>query len=153
MPTSAGCTGEWSDRRTLTRPRFLVMALAVGLSLSCDLYTLCPSAVAELKEAESAPPQVTKKTESGTVEVTGEVRNPGLLQMTSDEQLTLSKAILNAGGLGPWGVGSKVILKRLKNGVTETTIINYESIVRNHAPDPVLVVGDRIFVPKGGPTF
>ena len=87
---------------------------------------------------------------SGLVYLSGEVRVVGPQEIVAGEQLTLTNAILKAGGLGAWGNGGKVKLMRQKNGATETTVVDYLKIIKSGdvKNDPVLQDGDRIFVPK-----
>lgn len=87
---------------------------------------------------------------SGLVYLSGDVRQGGPQEIVTGEALTLSNAILKAGGIGEWGDGHKVKLMRQKNGVTETTVVNYLDIIKkgDEKNDPVLQDGDRIFVPK-----
>ena len=82
--------------------------------------------------------------------LSGEVRIVGPQEIVAGEPLTLTNAILKAGGLGEWGDGKKVKLMRQKSGVTETTKVNYKKIIDKGDinNDPVLQDGDRIFVPK-----
>lgn len=87
---------------------------------------------------------------AGLIYLSGEVRIVGPQEIISGEPLTLTNAILKAGGLGAWGYGKKVKLQRQKNGVTDTTIVDFDDIIKNGDvnKDPVLQDGDRIFVPK-----
>jgi protein involved in polysaccharide export with SLBB domain len=87
---------------------------------------------------------------AGLIYLSGEVRLVGPQEMVAGEPVTLANAILKAGGLGPWGNGEKVKLMRQRNGVTQTTIVNYDKVIKTGdvKSDPVLEDGDRIFVPK-----
>jgi protein involved in polysaccharide export with SLBB domain len=91
----------------------------------------------------------------GNVLVDGEVRRPGIQELEPGHVLTVSEAILKAGGLGAWGNGNKVKLTRLAGTTKQSTVINYSEIItkRDLAHDPVIQDGDRIYVPKGGPQF
>jgi hypothetical protein len=94
-----------------------------------------------------------KQASAGAIVVNGEVRNEGYQDLVAGE--TLTQAISKAGGLGPWGYGNKVKLLRQKNGVTNTTIVDFNSLIKSGdvTSDPVLQDGDRIFVPKRGPSY
>jgi protein involved in polysaccharide export with SLBB domain len=88
---------------------------------------------------------------SGIVYLSGEVRVGGPQEIISGETLTLTNAILKAGGVGEWGNGDKIQLTRQrKDGSVETIISNYNKIIKmgDAKLDPVLQDGDRIFVPK-----
>lgn len=82
---------------------------------------------------------------SGVVNLYGEVRQLGQIELVAGEKLTLSEAIVKAGGFGPWAEDEKVELTR-KSG--ERSIVNVKRIItkglRNE--DPVLQDGDRVFV-------
>jgi protein involved in polysaccharide export with SLBB domain len=86
----------------------------------------------------------------GLVYLSGEVRLIGPQEIVAGETLTLCNAILKAGGVGEWGDGKSVKLMRQKDGTTQTTVVNYISIIKSGdvKKDPVLQDGDRIFVPK-----
>jgi protein involved in polysaccharide export with SLBB domain len=88
---------------------------------------------------------------SGVVYLSGEVRVGGPQEIISGETLTLTSAILKAGGIGEWGNQKKVQLSRQrKDGSLETTVCDFNKIIKSGDPkqDPVLQDGDRIFVPK-----
>jgi len=88
----------------------------------------------------------------GKVYVTGEVKAQGAMELMPDESLTVSKAILRAGGLGDFANKKKVKLIRKKSGGTqsETTYVNLVDILdKGHLDkDPVLQAGDVIVVPE-----
>jgi len=88
---------------------------------------------------------------SGLVYLSGEVRVGGPQEIISGESLTLTNAILKAGGVGEWGNPEKVQLTRQKKGGgVEVIVANYSKIIKagDASLDPVLQDGDRIFVPK-----
>jgi polysaccharide export outer membrane protein len=87
---------------------------------------------------------------SGVVYLSGEVRAVGPQEIVAGEALTLSNAILKAGGLGEWANSRKVRLMRQSGGTTQTIEVNYKAILESGdvKSDPVLQDGDRIFVPK-----
>jgi protein involved in polysaccharide export with SLBB domain len=88
---------------------------------------------------------------AGSISLSGEVRVGGPLELISGEPLTLTNAILRAGGIGEWGNPEKVQLTRQrKDGSVETIVCNYPKIIKSGDAkiDPVLQDGDRIFVPK-----
>jgi len=88
---------------------------------------------------------------SGMVYLSGEVRMGGPQEMISGETLTLTNAILKAGGIGEWGNHQKVKLTRqTKDGSVQTILADFDKITKSGDAklDPVLQDGDRIFVPK-----
>lgn len=87
---------------------------------------------------------------SGLVYLSGEVRTVGPQEIIIGETLTLTNAILKAGGLGEWANAKKVRLMRQSNGATQTIEVNYKAILESGdvKNDPVLQDGDRVFVPK-----
>ncbi|MEP6668048.1 MAG: polysaccharide biosynthesis/export family protein [Chthoniobacter sp.] len=88
---------------------------------------------------------------SGLVYLSGEVRMGGPQEIISGETLTLTNAILKAGGIGEWGSHDKIQLTRQKKGGgVEVIVANYDKIVKSGdaGQDPVLQDGDRIFIPK-----
>jgi polysaccharide export outer membrane protein len=87
---------------------------------------------------------------SGTIHLSGEVRALGPQEMIAGEPLTLSNAILKAGGFGEWADSKKVKVTRSVSGTSQTTVYNVKHIIESGDinADPVLQDGDRIFVPK-----
>jgi protein involved in polysaccharide export with SLBB domain len=88
--------------------------------------------------------------QSGVVYLSGEVRMVGPQFIVAGETLTLSNAILKAGGLTQWANPKAVRLTRQKDGRTEPTEVNYKKVIEtgDTKNDPVLQDGDRIYVPK-----
>lgn len=82
---------------------------------------------------------------AGVINLYGEVRQVGQMELVAGEKLTLSEAIYKAGGFGPWAEDEKVELTR-KSG--ERMIVNVKKIVAKglRDEDPTLQDGDRIFV-------
>lgn len=87
---------------------------------------------------------------AGWITVSGEVRVAGAQELFAGETLTLTEAILKAGGLDEWGDGRKVRLIRQKDGATESITVNVLALIKSGdvKNDPVLQDGDSIFVPK-----
>jgi protein involved in polysaccharide export with SLBB domain len=82
--------------------------------------------------------------------VVGEVNQKGPIDLPSDESLTVSRAILRAGGFSDFADTRNVKLIRKNGTLTLTTVVNVPAIV---APgsierDPVLQPGDVILVPS-----
>lgn len=89
----------------------------------------------------------------GRIYLTGQVRTQGGMDIMPDEELTVSKAILKAGGIADFGNGTKVKLIRKKAGEpngTTTTILNVNEILQKGKIDKDVVVepGDMIVVPE-----
>jgi protein involved in polysaccharide export with SLBB domain len=89
----------------------------------------------------------------GKIYLTGQVRNQGGMDIQPDEVLTVSKAILKAGGIADFGDKKKVKLIRRKPGdpnATTTTILNLSEILeKGHIEKDVVVEpGDLIVVPE-----
>ena len=87
----------------------------------------------------------------GTVYVSGQVRSQGPIEMPAEDRLTVSKAILKAGGFAEFSDMRKVKLVRNKpDGKVETTIVDVDAILTKGQidKDPVLQADDRIIVPR-----
>lgn len=90
----------------------------------------------------------------GKVMIIGQIRSPGVLDMPADDTLTLSKAVLRAGGLGDFANKRKVKIMRAKerdpNGPRSTTLYDLKEILeQGHLEkDPVLKPGDLIVIPE-----
>jgi protein involved in polysaccharide export with SLBB domain len=87
----------------------------------------------------------------GEVYLSGEIRVGGPLEMTSGESLTLSNAILRAGGITEWGDQNKMqITRQRREGGIDKTTVSYKKIIKSGDAklDPVLQDGDRIYIPK-----
>lgn len=87
----------------------------------------------------------------GTVYVSGQVRSQGSIEIPAEDRLTVSKAILKAGGFAEFSDSKKVKLVRNKpGGKVETTIVDVDAILTKGQieKDPVLQADDRIIVPR-----
>lgn len=87
-----------------------------------------------------------------TVNVAGEVQRPGPVQLSNAEnsvKLTLSSALVAAGGVTQDADIRQVILRRA-NGNTEPVVINlWNAIASTSAPaDPIVQDGDSIYVSR-----
>ena len=87
---------------------------------------------------------------SGSVYLSGEIRLLGPQDMTAGEPLTLSNAILKAGGFTEWSDQKKVKVTRKVGSESQTSVYNVKHIIETGDinADPVLQDGDRIYVPK-----
>jgi polysaccharide export outer membrane protein len=92
----------------------------------------------------------TSSVRSGTIHLSGEVRVLGPQEMIAGEPLTLSNAILKAGGFTQWADQKKVKVTRSVNGVSHTEVYDVKRIIEKGDinADPVLHDEDRINVPK-----
>lgn len=95
--------------------------------------------------------QVSRQVQQGSVQLSGQVRVVGPQMIIAGDPLTVSGAILKAGGLTEWGNAKKVqVTRRKKDGKTEQFEVDFKRIIEtgDMNGDPVLQDGDRIFVPK-----
>ncbi|MEO6054248.1 MAG: polysaccharide biosynthesis/export family protein [Chthoniobacterales bacterium] len=88
----------------------------------------------------------------GRVFVTGEVRTQGPLDLpSSTEKLTVSSAILQAGGFADFANKRKVrVLRKMPNNTTTTTTVDVKDIIeKGHLEkDIILEAGDVVYVPE-----
>ncbi len=91
----------------------------------------------------------------GKVYVVGPVRAPGYLEIPSDEVLTLSKAILRAGGFTDFAKKTGVRVTRKTNGKDEVFTVDVKEILEKGKTDLdlALLPGDFIYVPERGVRF
>jgi polysaccharide export outer membrane protein len=92
----------------------------------------------------------THRVRSGTIHLSGEVRVLGPQEMIAGEPLTLSNAILKAGGFGEWANQRKVRVTQSVGGTSQTEVYDVKRIIETGDinGDPIMHDGDRIFVPK-----
>ena len=90
----------------------------------------------------------------GKIYLVGAVGAPGPMDISSDETLTLSRAILRAGGLTTFAKGSAVQITRNNGSASEgekKIIVDVAQILGKSGKiqnDVVLQPGDLIFVPE-----
>lgn len=82
-----------------------------------------------------------------SITVLGQVREPGVFNLSADRSLTLTEAIGMAGGLTRIAQSKKIALRSGKRGAT--SIINFKDITSGKSPDVILRDGDVINVPEG----
>jgi len=89
----------------------------------------------------------------GKVYVTGQVHNQGGQDIPADEEYTLSRAILKAGGLSDFANKRKVkVIHKGKDGTPETQVFDLEEIMEKGRmdkdpllhPDDVVIVTERL---------
>lgn len=78
----------------------------------------------------------------------GEVRRPGTMQLKRSGQVTLLKAIAQAGGFSNRANKSGIVVKRKINGKVEKIKVNINKIIKGKVPPFVLQHDDIIFVPQ-----
>ncbi len=96
--------------------------------------------------------QVSKvQVQQGSVQLSGQVRLVGAQMLIAGEALTVTGAILKAGGLTEWGNAKKVqVTRQGKDGKMEKFEVDFKKVTETGDvnADPILQDGDRIFVPK-----
>lgn len=81
------------------------------------------------------------------VYLSGEVKNPSLLQM--DGSLTMLQAIARAGGtLVSANTGNVLLIRRQTDGTLAVSKVDIEKVLRNEASDVFLQRRDVVYVPK-----
>jgi len=117
----------------------LLAAVAVGI----------PGAFA----APDAPPQDSGQTATsskGTIYVKGRVRCQGAIDLPEDGTLTVSQAILLAGGFDTYANQRRVrLVRKTSDSQTETTIVNIRELREGlTCNDPRLQKDDTVIVPE-----
>jgi polysaccharide export outer membrane protein len=86
----------------------------------------------------------------GRIYISGQVRNQGPMDIPADETLTVSKAILRAGGFADFANKRKIKLIRKTGGTAQTTIVDLEAVIRKGRTDkdPIVEPDDTIIVPE-----
>jgi polysaccharide export outer membrane protein len=87
---------------------------------------------------------------TGTVTLAGELRMVGPQDLEDGNKLTVSQAVMKAGGFSAFANRSKVQVTRTEGGQTKQFVVDVQRVIEKGAvdQDPVLVDGDRIFVPR-----
>jgi polysaccharide export outer membrane protein len=89
----------------------------------------------------------------GKVYITGAVRSQGFQEIPADEEFTVSKAVLRAGGLTEWANKRKVKLTRKdrRSGGSQTVEVDLADVLERGRIEKDVVVQpeDRIHVPEG----
>jgi protein involved in polysaccharide export with SLBB domain len=87
----------------------------------------------------------------GRVYITGQVRSQGPVEIPPDERLTISKAIIKAGGFADFANKKKVkLVRRGPGGTAQTQIIDVDAITSRGEldKDVELQADDNIIVPE-----
>src|SRR5262249_48349004 len=77
----------------------------------------------------------------------GEVRNPGAIELHSDDRISLLSVIAKAGGLTDRAANRMRVKRKGISGKDEEIVLNYGRIVSGSDPDPQLEADDVIIVP------
>jgi polysaccharide export outer membrane protein len=93
---------------------------------------------------------INKTRATGKVYVTGQVRNSGGFDVPAGETITVSRAILNAGGFSDFSDKRNVRLIRKNGEQTQTRTVNVQEVLEKGKLDADLIVqpGDLIVVPE-----
>ena len=94
--------------------------------------------------------EINRKRVLGKVYVTGQVRNSGAYDIPAGDTLTVSRAILNAGGFSDFSDKRNVRLIRRNGAGKQTRIVNVQDVWAKGSleEDPVVSAGDLIVVPE-----
>jgi protein involved in polysaccharide export with SLBB domain len=116
------------------------LALEVRQALEGRLYNKATVLISLEKRSVRSP---------GRVYLTGEVARQGPLELPGDERLTVSRAIIQAGGFGDFANKRKVKLVRKTGTTQQIEIIDVAEIINKGRLDldRVLQPGDVILVP------
>lgn len=82
------------------------------------------------------------------VYIFGEVNRPGIISMNSGTEMTMLKAIAQAGGFGDRARKSRITVRRTVNGKTVKIRVNVKKILKGKIADFQLKDNDIIFVPE-----
>lgn len=124
-----------------------LMELSAELARRYGTFFVRPQVVVDFvteKGADVASPW-------GYVTVLGSVKNPGRVNIPATQDLTLSAAIQQAGGLKPSGKESAIkVSRRGESGKSETFDVNLRALGTRgeKGEDPTLQAGDVVFVPE-----
>jgi polysaccharide biosynthesis/export protein len=93
---------------------------------------------------------INKTRATGKVYVTGQVRNSGGFDVPAGETITVSRAILNAGGFSDFSDKKHVRLIRKRPEGEQTVTVNVQEVLEKGKLDADLIVqaGDLIVVPE-----
>ncbi|HYR58770.1 MAG TPA: polysaccharide biosynthesis/export family protein [Chthoniobacteraceae bacterium] len=92
---------------------------------------------------------------AGSISLGGDVKTVGQLDLEAGQRLTVSEAILKAGGFTPFADSRHIQVTRTEGGGTKSFTLDVKQIIEKGRVDldvPV-VDGDRIFVPKARIVF
>lgn len=116
------------------------LALEIRQALEGHLYNKATVLISLEKRTARSP---------GRVYLTGEVLKQGPLDLPADEKLTVSRAIIQAGGFADFANKRKVKLIRKTGNIEKVQIVDVAEIINKGKleQDQVLQPGDVILVP------
>ena len=87
---------------------------------------------------------------AGTITLSGEIRLVGPLDLVAGDRLTVSQAVLKAGGFSPYANQRKVQVTRTESGVTKQFYVDVKEVLDRGAVDKDVLVqdGDRINISR-----
>lgn len=145
LSTAGGLTEEASDRIIVIRQ----YSDGRSKSLIIDLEELMLKGNPKLNIPIYASDIINVPVERFTdIYVFGQVNNPGHIKMKKMSQLTLLRAIAQAGGFTDRARKSGVIIKRTEDGKEIKIKVNIKKILSGKKPDIILKSNDIIFVPE-----
>jgi polysaccharide biosynthesis/export protein len=94
---------------------------------------------------------VKSMTSKGVIYVMGGVKVPGPLELPRDEELTISKAVMRAGGFDDFADGKHVqVTRKTESGTNDVFTVNVSAVLDKHKieDDQNAEPGDFIYVPE-----
>ncbi len=141
---------ELNELVTVRPDGFLSLAMIGDVAANGET----PESLAQLVSSRYA--QILKRPEvvaimrnfsSQRVFVTGEVFAPGVVPIAG--HMTLTQAVVSAGGIRPTGCATQVLLVRYGGSNTATvTPVSLKNLLKGKAPDMLLEAYDVIYVPR-----
>lgn len=83
-----------------------------------------------------------------SIYIFGQVKNPGMIKIRQDNDVTLLKAIAAAGGFTDRARKASVLVKRTVNGVEKKYTLNVKKILKGKAKNFLLKDNDIVHVPE-----
>ncbi len=138
VPAAGKTTAELAAEIKRSLERSLYKKATVMIALSRRQSTRAATAAGETIRS------------AGRIYLSGEVNKQGALDLPTDEVLTVSRAILRAGGFSEFADRKKVKLIRRTGSILNTTIVNVTAAMDQGRRDldPVVQSGDIIEVPQ-----
>jgi polysaccharide export outer membrane protein len=145
LSLAGGLTEEASDRIIVIRQ----YPEATSKSLTIDLEELMLKGNPKLNIPINSGDIINVPVERFIdIYVFGQVNKPGNIKMKKSAQLTLLRAIAQAGGFTDRARKSGVIIKRTINGREKKIKVNTKKILSGKKPDIILEPNDVVFVPE-----
>jgi polysaccharide export outer membrane protein len=145
LSLAGGLTEEAADRIIIIRQ----YADGKSKSLKIDLDELMIKGNPKLNIPISSGDIINVPVERFTdIYVFGQVTKPGHIKMKKNSQMTLLRAIAQAGGFTDRARKSAVIIKRIVNNKEVKIKVNTKKILKGKKPDVILKPNDVVFVPE-----